>query len=95
MKEPQPGKLVKKAIMVAKSLHNELHPARIRRAEGGPVSLEDKFRHEINSNYAGAKRHYASLNNEFADTSNGRVLNVDMARELSPEYRASRNRSME
>jgi Zeta toxin len=98
MKEPQPGKLVRKAIMVAKSLHDGLHPhaPRARRAEGGPVfpSLEDKFRHELTSDYQGAKARYANITKPD-DTQGGRILSVDSARELSPEYRAARSRSEE
>lgn len=58
-------------------------------------SLEDKFRAEL-TDHESARARYEALNNpEIADTKGGNVLNVDMARELSPEYAADRTRSAE
>jgi hypothetical protein len=59
------------------------------------VPLEAKFRSELTDQAAATKR-YAELSNpEIADTQGGKVLNVDFARELSPEYVADRSRSAE
>ena len=56
--------------------------------------LTTKFRQELENDYAGAKARYAALNDpKIADTKGGRVLNTDMARELSPEYAADRTLS--
>jgi hypothetical protein len=45
--------------------------------------------------YESAVREYSSLNSGDFDTDNGRILNTDIARELSPAYRRNRTRSAE
>jgi hypothetical protein len=61
---------------------------------GQAPSLTEKFQGELAADREGAVRRYAELNNpEIADTSGGKILNVDMARELSPEYVADRTLS--
>lgn len=63
---------------------------------GEPVPLEAKFRSELTADHQGATLQYNALNDpKIADTQGGKILNVDMARELSPEYAADRTRSAE
>lgn len=58
--------------------------------------LEERFRSELATDYEGAKARYAALKEPgVADTDGGRILNVDMARELAPDYVADRTRSAE
>lgn len=65
-------------------------------SRGTEVPLGAKFNTELQNDWEGAKARYAALNNpKVADTQGGRVLNVDMMRELSPEYVADRTRSAE
>jgi hypothetical protein len=64
--------------------------------EGGKAApgLTDKFRGELTADHAAAVEQYRALDNpEIADTQGGKILNVDMARELSPEYAADRTLS--
>lgn len=46
---------------------------------------------KIDSNFSKAVEEYAAL----PDSNNGQIINTDIARELSPEYRADRTRSAE
>lgn len=50
-----------------------------------------KLQERIDSDFEGAAQEYSQLK----DTKGGRVLDTDIARELSPEYRDNRNRSAE
>lgn len=51
---------------------------------------------DIAADPAGARARYAALNDpKIADTKGGKLLNTDMARELSPEYQADRSLSAE
>jgi hypothetical protein len=60
-----------------------------------PSPLEEQFREEL-SNHVAATERYAALDNpQIADSQGGKILNVDFARELSPEYAADRTRSAE
>jgi hypothetical protein len=52
-------------------------------------AIETRFREQIGGDVEGAIRQYASL----PESDGGRVLNTDLARELSPEYRADRTQS--
>lgn len=51
-----------------------------------------KLRQRWNSDFDAVEREYNSLSGEF-DSRGGVVLNTDLARELSPEYREDRTRS--
>lgn len=51
--------------------------------------VEHNLAEQIEGDIDGAMRQYGALE----DTDSGRVLNTDIARELSPEYRADRTRS--
>jgi hypothetical protein len=58
--------------------------------------LTEKFRTELSADHEGAVARYAALSDEkIADTQGDKILNVDMARELSPEYAANRTLSAE
>lgn len=52
-------------------------------------SITDKFQAQLSGNYAQAKEDYAKV----PDTNGGQILNTDLARELSADYRADRSRS--
>ncbi len=56
-----------------------------------PGELNKALQDRIDTDYAGAVAEY----NALEDTKGGQVLNTDLARELSPEYRADRSRSAE
>lgn len=67
---------------------------RIPRAKEGLLrpeqsAIEDRFAHELAADYEGAKGRYAALE----DSRGGKVLNVDTARELSPDYLQDRTQS--
>jgi hypothetical protein len=79
----------------AEALYQE-QVARETAAAHGETELTGKFRGELEGDHEGAKERYAALSDRsIADTQGGRILNVDMARELSPEYVEERNRSAE
>ncbi len=54
---------------------------------GNPIT--DKLSARLRRDYAGARREY----DELPDTQGGVVLNTDLARELSPDYRGDRTKS--
>lgn len=58
---------------------------------GQEPEIGARLRERIEGDYEGAAREYASLKG----TKGGRVLDSDIARELSPEYRADRSRAPE
>lgn len=49
----------------------------------------------IADDFAAARAEYETIDNIGGDSEGGRVLNTDIARELSPEYRADRSRATE
>lgn len=63
-------------------------------ARSNDPALGAELRTRIAEDFEGAEREYAALTDEF-DTQGGVVLNTDLARELSPGYRADRTRSSE
>ncbi len=54
-----------------------------------PEQAASNYQTKVNSDFRAARAEYETL----PDTEGGKVLNVDIARELSPEYRADRTRS--
>ena len=52
-------------------------------------SITDKFQAQLSGNYEQSKEDYAKV----PDTNGGQILNTDLARELSGDYRADRSRS--
>lgn len=61
----------------------------VRKIETG--SIADKLQQRIDSDFDGAVAEY----NQLKGSKGGRVLDADIARELSPEYRADRSRAFE
>ena len=57
----------------------------------GKQDLNDSLRQKIFSDFGAAVREYSAL----PDAKNGKLLDTDQARELSPEYRADRSRAFE
>lgn len=57
----------------------------------GQNPVEQAYFDRLQNDYAGLTQQYASL----PSTDGGRILNTDDAREMSPEYRADRTRSVE
>lgn len=60
--------------------------------EGGQVfgqNINEALQNRIDTDYAGAAAEYAAI----PDAKGGQVINTDLARELSPEYRADRSLS--
>lgn len=53
--------------------------------------IEQAYFDRLSTDYQGLAKEYAAL----PSTENGRILNTDDAREMSPEYRADRTRSAE
>lgn len=84
-----------------RGLGDETQPAQaplLRRnttVEGTPSAplapLEDRFRAQLEGDYEGAKAQYNALDAHGVDTQGGKVLSTDAARELSPEYAASKD----
>ena len=59
-------------------------------------NIGQKLQDKIDRDYAAARAEYEAVDDELAgSTEGGRILNTDLARELSPEYRADRSRSSE
>lgn len=66
-------------------------PSVERSDETGKADIGQALQDRIDRDFAGAVAEYEAL----PDTEGGRILDVDLARELSPEYRADRTRAPE
>jgi hypothetical protein len=81
-----------RAGMTPQELFAQYEPSIVAEGVGGPSLLQSfgaELEAKINADFAGAQQEYAGLQ----DAEGGRVLNTDLARELSPAYREDRSRS--
>lgn len=70
-----------------KGFESEPNDVAIKRAPDNPI--EQRFASQLNQDYGGAVKQYS----ELPDSQGGKVLNVDTARELSPDYLKDRTQS--
>ena len=57
--------------------------------DSSAAAIGDQLQERINADFESAVQEYASI----PDTNGGQIINTDLARELSPEYREDRTRS--
>lgn len=57
------------------------------------MTIGDRLATRLRDDYPTLRKEYEALSGEDANSQGGRVLNTDIARELSPEYQADRTRS--
>lgn len=76
--------------------HKSTAPGPLAPAPGAGSSLETQLQAKIDGDFAAARAEYERIDGDISGSSEGgRILNTDLARELSPEYRADRSRSAE